>query len=293
MVLVAQGLPQKAMQENMKIKRKNLEYHLKKLETAGLIRKVPGTKPLFFELTEAGKQHIANKGQNLSVGIRTPLIKIHNFSVEMPLVRDVSQGFWEKSWELNNWIKSFKDLQGLGVSVERTPKTVTINFRPQEVREENITPLIFNGVFSIVGHLAKNGVEVNPWGMKISRQEYASDQPLVKPLTDRGVTYRQSLGRPVQKIFTTDPEREAAAWLDHSQGRPEVDTNDLAYAKDVIRMPAAITEIRELTTMSFEFQKVYTENLKLHMGVMNKILKVTAKLDRQLSQRSIREFLRR
>jgi len=293
LVLVGQGFPQKAIQENMKIKRKNLEYHLKKLEVAGFIRKIPRTKPLFFELTEAGKQHIANKGQKSLIRCENPLIKIHNFSVEMPLIRDVSQGFWEKSWELKNWIKSWKNLEGWGVSVEKTPKTLTVNLQPTEQPPEKVYPIIYRMAFLVADYLLKFGIEVDSWEARITKQESSCSDPTVRALTDKGITVRQGLGRPVTKIFEADPVKPAVAWIDASLGRPEIESNDVEYSRRYILVPEMVKQVLDMTAHSFEFQKVYTENLKLHMKVMQGIDKTMRTINRQLSQRNIKEFFRR
>jgi hypothetical protein len=154
--------------------------------------------------------------------------RLHNFSVQLPIIKDTSQGFWDKSWDMNGWKKQFKRLQHIGVSVERTHKSLTINFQAREVNEDEVLGIAMAGTVAVMGYLAKENIELDLFGAKVSRQEYASPEPLVQAQTERGLTFQTSLGRPQERIMANDNPKEAKVWFDHSKGYPERDSNDLA-----------------------------------------------------------------
>jgi len=296
---ISQGFSQKQIQEKLNLKKSTLHYRIKILEKEGYVTRIPRTKPAFFDLTTEGKTAIYRlQVQKLSDGLMESKVKVHNFKIYLPLRKDVSQGFWEKgkSWNVNNWIKSHRKIQHLGMTVEKTPKAIIVCLKPLSIRVEDIAGMVHNAVFSIAGYLQKNGIEVDTWGMRVSQQEYSVAQPIVKSLTDQGVTVHLDLGHPVQKIFEADPEKPAQAWIDASQGRPEIDTNDLRYAEDLVKMPRRIVEIVEMTRGSMSTLHSIA-NTQTYMAATVKILAgetaIIRKKVRTLDQRSVADFFRR
>lgn len=283
------SVSEKPLMEKLNLKRTTLEYYLNMLEKEGFLSRIPKTRPVFWEITNSGKAQ-RELCQNLSLSVNKKDLRLHNFSIEIPIIKDTSTGFWEKSWKLNGWKKQFKRLQHIGVSVERTPKTLTINLQPQEIREENLSGMIFSVVMAVGGYLAKEGIELDFWGLRVSRQEYGSPEELVRAQVEKGMTYRQSLGRPQEKIMANDVPKEAFVWFDKSKG-PERDTNDLAHMRKTAMMPEKIDRMETFLNGLQPFLGAYTEQIKVHLEVMNGISRMVKKLNNRLDQKNLKEFL--
>lgn len=289
--LLKAGLLKKQMQEKLNLKRKALEYYLSKLLERCYIAKIPHTNPAIYEVTEQGETTLSRLDrQSRSLGVSPKDFRLHNFSVELPILKDTSKGFWEKEWNMGNWVKQFKRLQDIGVSVERTTRTLTINFQPRECREEDIFPMAMAGTVAIMGYLVKEGIELDLFGARISRQEYASPEPLVQEQLAKGLTFRQFLGRPQERIMANDNPKDAYVWFDSSKG-PERDTNDLAHMRKTAMMPENVDSISRAITGLWELQGTYARNLELHMAVMQDIQIMVRQINRKLGQRKVKEFL--
>jgi len=294
---VQEGLSQKQIQSNLGITKGTASKWFKSLQGEGYITALSHTKPRFWRLTDQGQNTIIEaKVSRLSVGASENKIRVHNFRLKFPLIKDTSQGFWENTNQMNNWIKSHKKLQHMGVTVEKTPQSIVVNFLPFEVRgRKELDAILICGVIAIIGFLSKEGIEIDPWGVKLSRQEYAVATPLVKPLTDRGITIREDLGRLQQRIFTNDEPKEAQAWIDASKGNPEIDTNDFQYAQDLLAMPKRVAQIEEIQRGSLPTMNAIA-NGQNYMAATVKILaeemvKIRKKV-KDLPQRRLGDFLR-
>jgi DNA-binding MarR family transcriptional regulator len=296
------NLSQKQIQEKLNLKKSTLSMKLKKLQEDGLIQRIPHTYPAFYGLTDEGKNAIRRIDvQRSSVGLSRNKIRLHYFSIKMPLVRDVSQGFWEKGWNLNGWKRQFKDLQDVGVSVERTTKSIIVNLKPMSIRKDIVENTAHDAARYMVGFLKEHGIEVDYQSREVSRQEYAVPTKLVRPFTDKGMTVQVKLGRYVQKIFDNDKPQEAVAHFDDSMGNGgEIESNDLPYAQNIetaealCLMPEGVRKVMAAADSIeglWKLQKVYADNLTLHMAVMQDIRKWVRKATVQLEQRSVRDFV--
>jgi DNA-binding PadR family transcriptional regulator len=281
---------QKEMQEKSNFSKGYVSKWLNDLEKEGILIKIGISRPQFWQVTEKGKQTLEANVSYPSLSMSAKAFRLHNFSVELPILRDNSTGFWEKSWDMNGWKKQFKRLQDVGVSVERTPRTLTINFQPQSCGEERVFPLAMAGTVAVMGYLAKQGIELDLFSARISRQEYGSPEPLVQAQTEKGMTFRQSLDRPQEVILPNDKPKEAFVWFDSSVG-PERDTNDLAHMRNTALMPERVERLETSLSGLQPFLEAYTEQIKVHLEVMNGISKMVKKLNKRLDQKSLKEFL--
>lgn len=292
--LLKAGLLKKQIQEKLNLKRKTLEYYLSKLLDEHYIIKIPHTNPAIYEVTKEGETALYRLNrQRPSMGVSPKDFRMHNFSVQLPIISDGSSGFWEKSWDMGNWIKQFRRLQHIGVSVERTTRTLTINFQPRECREENIFPMAMAGTVAVMGYLAKEGIELDLFGARVSRQEYASPEPLVQEQLEKGLTFRQSLGRPQERIMASDIPKPAYVWFDSSKGA-ERDTNDLAHMRNTALMPERVEQIEKAIQGSVQTLNALA-NTQMLMAAgwklsQEKIVRTENRI-RNLEQKRIKEFL--
>jgi len=301
------GLPdgpfsQKEIQARANLSKGTVSKTLKRLENLGYLVKIGRSKPQFWEITPEGKRILEANVSTPQVGVSPKEFRLHNFSVQIPILKDTSIGFWEKEWNLGNWTKQFRRLQDIGVSVERTTKSLTINFQPRECRDAEIFGIAMSGTLAVAGYLAKEGIELDLFEAKVSRQEYASPEPAVLEQIERGMTHRQSLGRLQERIMAPDTPKEAFVWFDASKGKalgPERDTNDRLHMRNTALMPERVAgmeghikEVATAITGLWDLQGAYHRNLDLHMKVMQDIRGMVKKLNSNLDQRRLGDFLR-
>lgn len=291
-------LSQKQMQSNLNLKRTTLEYYLKEAQELGYLTKIPHTKPCFYELTGKGKSELSRlQCQTLSGGVTAFQTKprVHAFQITMKLVKD-NPDFWKdgNTWTVKNWVKYHKDIQHIGVSVEKNANSsISMNFSLGEVNLEEVQPKAWMAAYYMVGYLKDRGIEVDPWSAKVTKQEYELNTPLVQPLTDQGISVRTRLGYPQTKIFDNDSPKEASAWIDASRG-PGIDFDEREYGKAFLMMPNRIAQIEKtiqgsLMTLNAiaNTQMLMAAGWKITQG---KIFKAEKRL-KTLEQRRLNEFL--
>ena len=106
------------------------------------------------------------------------------------------------------------------------------------------------------------------------------------------------LGRTVAKIMPNDPPKNAQAWIDASDGRPEIESNDRMWIENYIRLPDNIATMNDnIATMNdsigrlADANEIYAENIKLHMKWVRKGIEVSDKILAKLNQKNIGDFI--
>lgn len=280
--LLGEGKYAEQIALDLKITPACVSGYIKKLKKRGLIKDNYRTNYKIYDLTEAGLTSMElAKVNHFSQGTSQGVIRAHNIRVTLPLVKDA-----EVPWETHNfknWSPKHRDTPILGCSITKTTKSIVLNLKAREfIHPDQIMGHIFNIVVMAVGYLHDTyGIECRLREMKVSNKHLAIPSIYAEQFVNDGLYPSLNLGRECEKMTPNDPPKQAWAWIDASEGPPEVESNDIAYPADFLAMPERIkTMFKALMFMAdnqvshVELIRTLNEQAKVNIKTTSEMLKV-------------------
>ena len=174
------------------------------------------------------------------------MIRPHNITFVLPVLRKGKPLPVKKRIPVNNWVRKIVNIDlPYDVTIEETTKSIKVYIHELQL------PRTYGGYLRVFEHLhqivAAVHAAVMQYGwvldvikMRVVSQEIATTLPELQGV--ELAPTRVQLGREATSINGPTGKR-AAAWIDTSKGVPEVESNDLAYEEQFIRMPLLVEDI--------------------------------------------------
>jgi len=278
LIRIKEGKYPAQIAKELGLSREAIRKRLKKLEELGLIREIPKTYPKLYELTPKGiiylnqlerleKETVNNPSLPVTAeggGQPQPFLKgtinFHDFKIKVPILREghipdneIQQDPHIKDKKIvpmRNWLKQYLFIElpnNLDVTVEITTKSVIIHFHSKEFRRDlgfwtYFLQWVFKTIIAVNYILNRYNYVVDWFNLEVISQHIATqvNDKIDERIPDK-TKIEVDLNRKAESI--TPMEQEAKAWIDKSQGKAEIETNDLLYEEKLLLMPEKVFEI--------------------------------------------------
>ncbi len=289
-----QDFYQKQIAEKLNISKERVFYHTKKLLELGYLTEIARSNIVIYKVTEKGEGaiKIQQVKKSLTTG-ETPKITLHNLPVKIPILKDTKIPDCEINEGLRNVRRQFKKLPFLGMTITRIEgSSIMVNIHKRDIDEPSEEfNVVLQAVILANDYLRNIGFELDLANIKVNGRHMSIPDPVAKKETQSKRYTEVGLGRTASKITANDPDIQAKAWIDASDGRPEIESNDRTWTENYIRMPDNIALMNESIGRLAEANEVYAENIKLHMKWVRKGIELNDKILAKLNQKRIGEFI--
>lgn len=199
-----------------------------------------------------------------------PEINLHAFQMSFPIIQDNSKPEdWDNINQKNNWKGFVKRIEG--ITLQKNTKHVQAWLWAREIKDlKDIEKLAFSAKFKIATLLWKLGVLIDIDNVTTTTKHIAMKRTELEKMIPKGMKVEIELGRVAEKIFENDRNESAKAWLDSSPFIG-VETNDIAYARDVLLMPEYIKATNAAMAQLSQQNAWLAENIKAHREVLQSI----------------------
>ncbi len=259
-----------------KISKQRLNYHIQKLKQKNLIYKISNG---VWDLTLEGRQLV----KKLSMGMRKHSKKktnIHALNIEVPITSR-NKGFKaDKITNLRNWVAEYKyGLKPLGLTLKLTTKTVQIYVYSREIKDHSeVTGLLVRVLAYVKKYLGERGVKIDIFEAKVKTLHLAIKDKDLEKIIPENLSVEVEFERVSKRLLKEKKERKARAWTDTSPFRG-VETNDVEYAENYLRMPERINRIENNLEKFSDSLFLYDKNIKKHLSVLDQMSKTLKKIE--------------
>lgn len=268
------------------IKYTTLRNRVQKLELHGFIKRDFRTNFISYSLTKEGKElmPLLKKPQSAKISppmnVRSTLekegyVRKNNLSYEFPILKDNLEAQWQEKNKHGTWY-GYKDILAfpIGMTIVKHPNKIYVHFHQFRTEKkrfliENMT-YIMRGILYLEQYLRhKKGIEIDTIAGMTKSLEVANEMPEQEGNFDKAMKTSITLTRKAQALFPS--EMKVKAWLDHSKGFPEIETNDLLYEEKLLLMPETIHKLEKQQDFMWQNQIKFAENLQTHLEVMQEM----------------------
>lgn len=319
LVRVALGLYCSQIARQLNLSHQIVSYYMKKLEICGFIalevktnfksyKLTPEGEQLLQELKAASKEDLQKglaKKSLLYVRTQKQHIRTHNLAFKLKILQDNPEadfskelGYKEVKKANNNWLaKYFVISTPIGMTIEKTPKHVIVNFHKFYSEPKNYMNDFFSKVWKGLLYVAsyferKYGIILDYFEPEVIRFHLANEGPDLNDKVEEKVQIKVNLGRKAKVIFPAS--FEAKAWLDRSGGQVEIETNDMLYEEKLLMMPEILYDLNQrwgrlegLMEKQIYVMSEFTEQIKLHLNVLQKMSDALDKISEKLGKKAI------
>lgn len=280
---LASGMYGNQIAKKYGVTKQAVSYHVVELRKKGLIEDRTRDAYKIIAVTPKGERLMKSRGfssSSISKLLSEEPIRMHSMQCSMSILREgkVPEDFWDKvNKEFNHWQPKYKYLpSGIRMTLEKTPDKIIIHLHKRGIKgHEDASNLMMRACHYAAMYLKQFEIECDVLSGSITSQHYAVEDDVAKSMTEKGLGVTVSLGRDTTHILPMDKPRKARAWVDASEGRPEIESNDLAYAVRYIKMPELVAQTAEnlnnLAGMVTKFtaqDAIYAQNLNAHIPVL-------------------------
>jgi len=278
---LAQGLYANQIAKKYGVSKQAVSYHVGELKKYGYAEDRARDAYKLIHITKKGEEKLKSKISSLPT-TKEP-IRLHAMQVSMDILSEsgTPEGFWDKvNDKMKHWQPSYKYLpSGIGMTLEKTTGKIIIHLHKRGVNGfEDTYNLMHRASHLTALFLHNNGIECDIWSATRRYAEFAVDDEAAGEMVKKGLSVKVGLGRDTTPILPMDKPRPAKAWVDASEGRPEIESNDLTYAVRYIKMPEVVAQTAEnLNTLS-DRMSAYGEHLNVHLPALTGITQVSNEL---------------
>jgi len=289
---ISRGSYPKQIAHDLGLQRQLVEYHIKKLAAKNLLKLNFRTSCCIYELTTAGKTELHRLKAKLSRhGGATSMSRFHKLNVKFRIAKDNPQAAWESENQLNNWIQKYSTIQfPIKVTVQKNPDTVVLMFHEYRTSTAmfmtEFMQQVFRGVWFAKHWLGERGIVLDESTAEITDQHLVNERPDLNGKIDDKITTAVHLGRPAQGLFPM--KGVGKAWIDRSQGEPEIETNDMLYEEKLLMMPETVSELKR------EFIPAInrlTDQINLHLAATTEWKKAAQNITKAINQKKLKDFV--
>jgi len=237
--------------------RQRLNYYLKMLKEANLIRLKYRTNVAFYELTEECKNFYIGYVKPLSSGIR-----LHNVSFIYPILKEGNLTP-QKVWQLNGVCNRLK--RESNCSIVWNHKNLIIN----------ISSLVGNNAFDLFNKAKNIADSIAEKIQKDYGFELGSGKLNRKP----HFAVLHPLINQISKHIEFSSEE---AKIDESEGYGELEFFDPEKTQKFIELPERIEALENLMSKQIEILTEYSKQIALHLEVLNEMKETLKKINQKM-----------
>ena len=265
--LLSEPLTPTQIQKLTKIPRRSLFRYLKFLYKSGLVEKQRTGNIVLYRITQLGYDYLKQSktltklkrvpkrsmGTSGGFGFGSCLsnvrfvdgVRVHNVVVKIPIVRDNGRLPAEKLNELRNWVERYFRLEGFEATFKKTTRHVVAYLYCFEL-PANLSFFVNLGLYlaKFLINLErvlwrKYRILIDVDKAVIVNQHIANVSDVLSKVSSKSRQVQVNLNRKAVSALNT-LDQEAWAKIDWSKGRPEIETNDLAYEEKLLLMPEKV-----------------------------------------------------
>ncbi len=252
------GLYQAQIARKLRTTEAHIYYYLRKLENAGLIRRIFRDVYVKYEVTQLGLNFLTRCDKTS----KHRIIRLHNIAFKFPILKEPDVKIdWDKVKGMKNWIRYIG--KEAGVTVELTSKHVIIYPEPLQGDDPyKLLLMAYERANFTVSLLEQK------YGMQFGRGELCRKPHfgIFDPVLSKITRYFQL--------------NDDCAKLDESKGCGEIDWLSPEAAKEYLLMPI---RVRELQSILRAYQKE-VEELRIHILQLTETQLELVKILQQLLQ---------
>lgn len=281
LLLVRDGCYAGQMARYLNTPASTIRSRLKRLVSTGFVKRDIRLNFRLYKLTAKGYRYIKAFNDELSRYLRQQgKSRLHRLDVRFPIVKDNPNAKLDRINErFTNWMPEYTRVTfPIGLTFMRTTRAIVVKFH--EFETENRTCLtdffshVLRGCFYAFRFMKdRYGIEIDI-PEKITDQHIVNEKPDLRGKVDKRKTVTLGLNRRAKSVVDTD--LKGKAWLDHSRGMPEIETNDFLYEERLLSMPEKVDHIENILKGSIN-QQVATSNalnlLAVNLTEITKLLK--------------------
>ena len=261
---------------HLKTPENTIKSRIKRLIKIKYIKEDLRTCFVIYRLLPKGYNYIKRYNDDISRYLRGKnKTRLHRLNIKFPITDNNLKVTLQKSYSLNNWIQEYsKVVFPIGITIKRTPKSIIAMFHEFETtRGQALTDFfshIFRGTYYLYYYLKKEkGITIDIFEGILTDQHLVNESPELKDIVDKKKTTMIDLARKAKSVFPTIIG--AKAWLDHSKGLPEIETNDFLYEEKLLLMPENIEKLANTLTPAIVD---LTKQINLHLVIQKETLEV-------------------
>lgn len=270
--LIKKDLNPSQIAKKLDISKQKLNYYIKELKNLGLIKKIG------YGVWEVNNEEVKKSSLGWT---DKPLTNLHAFQINFPILEGkIKDSDWIIKEKLNNWIPKYSTQETLGgiVIKNNNNKSLTVWLKTRNLSNLNeVYDLAFKLRAYIYDFFKKQGVLLDVFNCETKNLDIGTSDKHSEQMLGKGEKFELDLNKKSEKIFKND-KIDAAAWLDGSPFKFTAETNDLEWKREYLSMPFKMRDT--LVLMDY-----IAKNYASHVGVVDKVNKVLAKLDRRLSNK--------
>jgi len=237
----------------LKIPQRTVSYKINKMIDSGFIKLSIEDGGKFYDITEKGEKFLKNRHSSIHrqlsrYGGGNSKTRMHRLNVKFDIIKDNPGAIFDTENNLKNWIQKYTRISyPIGVTIQKNPKSIVLMFHTFESTTTRTMSDFMNYVLkgiTITYHILKSkyGITIDFMSGEIIDQHIANERPDLKDKIDNNKTTTVNLNRKLSGLFKS--KMDAKAWIDFSEGLPDIETNDLQYEEKLIEMPENIDVIR-------------------------------------------------
>jgi len=236
--------------------RQHVHYYLKKLEKAGLVKRVGPRWPAFYETTERCKKFLTGC-EGLAPGF---VFRLHNCVFKYPVLEESVQPVDWRRVEKMNWSALIGS--ELGLTVEQTTRHVLVYCDVVEGRDPSeLLLLAKDEADRVAAHLRlKYGVRLGDG--RLARKVHLGVYDPVAALVSRYWQVSDDIAK-----------------VDESEGFGEVDWLSIEAAKEYLLMPGNVKRLVQI-------QERFADGMREHLRLIESLQAVAEKMDRVIEKLS-------
>ncbi len=273
------------------ISKQNASYYINFLKKKGILKKIG----LAWELDESRVKKFLDRGED-----ERPITNLHALNIKFPILwGKIRDNDWTIKEKLNHWLPKYKKLDTLeGLTLKNNNnKSLSVFVKARDIKDiDEVDNLSFKVRAYIYEYFKKEGVILDCFNCQVKNLNIATEDKEAGKQLRKGERFELNLNKKAEKIFPKD-DIDAKAWMDSSPFKG-VETNDKEWKRAYLLMPLMIVRMGQLLEIQTKNMNIFNEkmtfiaeNYKSHIGMVEEGHKIFKKLNKQLSQRRIREYM--
>lgn len=279
LICIKKGIYSKQIARQLNEPNTTIHDRLNRLIDIGLIKKDVKSSCTLYKITRLGYICLSSHRSELSRYLRgRGKTRMHRLNIKFRIIDNNIKAKFEKNYKLNNWIQRYTTVKfPIGITIKKTPKSVIAMFHEFETKKSSSLTDFFQHIMKGINYvyyflIKEYKIKIDIFSGIITDQHIVNEMPELDKKLDKKVTTVMDLARVSKSIFPT--EISAKAWIDRSQGMPEVETNDFLYEEKLLMMPEYTEKIAHTFIPTME---ELTKQIYLHLQVQKDTQKIQKK----------------
>ncbi len=269
LLCLKKGMYEAQISRQLKTPRQTMHNRIKRLIDIGLIKIDVKTSCTLYKITRLGYISLSSYNAQLSRYLRgKDKTRMHRLNIKFKITDNNLKAKFDKNYKINNWIQSYTSIKfPIGITLKKTTKSIIVMFHEFETKKSRCLTEFFQhvmrGTTYAYYYLKKeHKITIDIFSGIVTDQHLINESPEFEKKIDKNKTTVMELARISKSVFPT--EIKAKAWIDHSKGLPEIETNDFLYEEKLLMMPEYTEKIAQTFIPTME---ELTKQIHLHLQV--------------------------